>query len=369
MKNLPKRSSNLNERMQKIVPLARLKAQFIVFFLTFFLALSSTAAQSRTVVDSRGQAIEIPEKVERVAPLIPAFAQMTEMLTLGSGKIVAYPTSVISQYFKKVFPDIVASNPANYDTGAIEDIIASGAQVVFGPDSRLSEEQRAQLAKANVAMVAINDIATVDAICRSFLLIGEILGPEETKRAQLFATYYQDNENLARKLSASIPESEKQKVLVLSGQGGRFSTITTKDIGHEHLTAAGGLNVAADYMSGLQGMSMTIDPEQIISWDPDFILAYSFSARDDIINNSIFSDLKAVKNNRVVTCPQGIFLWAVRSGEGALMALWLGTQLYPEEFKSIDVRAMVRDFFKNFYNYDLPPDELEKILLGQTRDI
>jgi iron complex transport system substrate-binding protein len=326
-------------------------------------------ASARTVIDSRGRSVELPEKVTKVAPLIPAFAQMTEMLTKGGGKISAYPTSVISGYFKKVFPDIVASNPKGYDSMSIEDIIASGAQVAFGPDLRLSEEQRSQLERAGVAVVAVNDIESVEAICRSFLLIGDILGPEERARAEEFIAYYKGNEAKAKALGAMVPETQRLKVLALYGQRGVMTTVNSRDIAHEHITAAGGINVAADYLPESRGMALMIDPEQVLGWAPDIILASTLETRQEILSNPALAEVPAVKSGRVLVCPQGIFLWSVRSGEGALMALWLGVQMYSVQFKSVDVKEMVRDFFKDFYDYELPEDELEAILSGRTRDL
>jgi iron complex transport system substrate-binding protein len=56
----------------------------------------------------------------------------------------------------------------------------------------------------------------------------------------------------------------------------------------------------------------------------------------------------------------------VRSGEGAMYPLFLGTLLYPELFSDIDMKKVVRDFFKNFYVYDVSDAEINRILTGET---
>ena len=86
----------------------------------------------------------------------------------------------------------------------------------------------------------------------------------------------------------------------------------------------------------------------MLAWDPDLVVAYSPETRREILANPALSGLGAVERGRVLACPQGIYLWGVRSGEGAMMALWLGKELYPELFAGVDVEAMVRDFFERF---------------------
>jgi iron complex transport system substrate-binding protein len=278
--------------------------------------------------------------------------------------VAGYPSAGISGCFKIVFPDIDASNPPGYDSGSVEDVIASGTQVVFGPDQRLTEERRLQLQKAGVAVVSVAGIGSVEAIRQSFLIIGDILGPEERRRAERFAAYYRGNVAEARRLGAQVPEGGRLKVMILSGRGGALSTVNSRDIVHEHIEAAGGQNVAAGYMPESRGMALAVDPEAILAWDPDLIVAYSRETRREILENPALAGASAVRNGRVLACPQGIYLWGVRSGEGAMMALWLGSRLYPDLIAGVAVKAMVRDFFQDFYGYRLRADELEAILLG-----
>ena len=319
------------------------------------------ASETREVADSSGRMVRIPANVTRVAPTIPAFAQMTELLTRGGGKIVACPTQGISSYFRHVFPDLAQSNPRNYASDSLEDIIASGAQVVFGPGIRFSDEQRNLLREAGIPVVDINNIRDVKGMSQSFLIIGNILGEEESARAREFVRYYQGNMAEAARRTAALPLSGRPKVMLLSSAGGALSTPNRNDISNEYITAAGGVNVAADHLPA-GGMSAIADTESIIVWNPDYIIATSRQARDDILADAALASVNAIKNGRVAVCPSGIFLWSVRSGEGAMMPLWLGTIIHPELFADIDMRSVVRNFFRDFYRYEAPDEEIENIL-------
>ncbi|MDR1873261.1 MAG: ABC transporter substrate-binding protein [Deltaproteobacteria bacterium] len=340
---------------------------FIVVGWTLALQLSALAADTRMVVDSLGQKVVIPKEVTKVATLIPAFCQVTEMLTRGGGRVVAYPTAGISDYFKKVFPDLLKSNPKSYDSRSLEEVLASGAQVLYGPTAlTLSDPERERLTAAGVAVVNVSGIASVEELSQSFLIIGEILGETESLRAKEFVRYYQGNVANAARLSSAISRDKRLRVLFLYGTGGAYRTINRHDISHHYLTAAGGINLGADYSLNGQALGGTIDKETIVTWDPEVIISSGPVDRAEILADPVLAEVTAVKNKRVYPSPRGIFVWYARSAEGAMMPLWLGTKLYPELFKDVHMEEVVRDYFFNFYNYRIPKEELATVLQLET---
>jgi iron complex transport system substrate-binding protein len=319
----------------------------------------------RVVQDSDGKNVEIPRNVTRAGPVIGAFAQITQVVTAGGGKISAAATQNINAYFKKVFPDYVSSNSGNFNATSVEDLIASGTQVAYGPATIFSAEQKEQLQKAGVAFVAINNVADVAGLCQSFQIIGTILGEKESLRAAEFVSYYQGNLKTARDRSAGIA-SEKVRFLSLFYSAASYATTNSRDISHEYIEAAGGNNVAKDYLGSTAGNSLTVDAEQIVKWDPQVIMLNSQAGVQAVLNDPALSSVSAIKNRKVYVCPYGIYLWSVRSGEGAMLPLWLGTKMYPERFADIDMKEVVKYFFNHFYNYDIPASEIETVLAGDA---
>jgi iron complex transport system substrate-binding protein len=345
-----------------------MRKKYFAFFLAIavicFASMPSWAASTRFVKDSEGGLVEIPAEVTKAAPLIGAFAQMTEMLTAGSGKISAAATNNISDYFKEVFPDYVKSNPNNYNSSAIEDLIASGSQVVYGPDSFFSDDQKRQLASANIAYVAINHIQNVDGMCESFGIIGSILGPEEEKRAADFVDYYRGNIDLAKRRTGGV--GDKLRFLSVFYSADTYNTINGSDICNEYIEAAGGVNVAKDYMPRTGGNSLIVDSEQIVAWNPQFIMTSNQSGRIRVLTDPALAQVDAVKNRRVHVTPYGVYLWSVRSGEGSMLPLWLGKAMYPDLFRDVDMPSVVKNFFNKYYNYNIAPEEIAKVLEGDA---
>lgn len=351
-------------------------------------ATQDEADATRTVTDSDGNEVEIPENVTAVAPAIGAFAEVTEMLLNGQGKVVAAATQQISDDFKEVFKDYTESNPNNYDSSSVEDLIASGAQVVYGPKSMYTDEQLEQMEKAGIAFVSVSNLSDSASMMDSFKLIGEILGEDEAARAEKFCDYYQDSIDDCQSRTKDLDENSKKKVLRLSVDGGTYSTVNKTDIFNSITEEAGGVNVAADYEvaengnagnKGGQGQNgnggqgkkgggkagLTVDAEQILEWNPDVILTLTQDSVDEIKNDPALADVTAVKNGDVYNTPQGLYLWGVRSGENAMMTPWLGQVLYPDLFEDVDMKEIVKDFYADWYNTKLDDAGAEAVLAGK----
>lgn len=321
---------------------------------------------TRTITDSHGNEVIIPGDVTRVAPIIGAFAQVTEMVTQGGGNIVAAATQQISDDFKKVFPDYEQSNPNNYSAQSVEDLIAADCQVAFGPSSVFSDEQKTQLQAANIAYVALDNIRSVDGMCESIQTIGDILGDDASKVAEQFVNYYRQGIQTSTDATANLADDEKPTVMQVSYNGGQYGTTNGGDISNEYFVAAGSTNVAADYSGDSNGRQLTVSTEQIVDWDPQYIFCMSSEGTDAVKADPALATVQAVVDDHVYTVPTGVYLWSVRSGEGALMTPWLDTILHPDLFPDIDMVAEVQDFYGTYYNYELPEEDAQAIVNGET---
>lgn len=291
------------------------------------------------------------------------------MLTNGSGKIAAASTKQISDDFKAVFTDYDQTNPNGYDSGSVEDIIASGAQVVYGPKAAFSDEQIGQLADAGIAFVNINKMATPDQLCDCIQTIGDILGTEESERASEYVKYYQDAIKFAEDKAAGVSDANRATELTMSVEGDAYMVAPASDISSALVSSAGLTNLAADYTSDAtsgNGSMLQVSAEQIVQWNPQWIVAYSQQAADAIKSDAALAGVDAVKNDHVLVCPKALYLWAVRSGEGCLMPEWLGSVVYPEQYGDFDMTKTLQDFYKDWYGTDLSESDAQAILSGAT---
>lgn len=346
---------------------------------------SGQSSSTRTVTAADGTQVEIPAQVTKVAPTIGALAEVTMIVSKGDPVISAAATQQIGDKFKQYFPRYSEGNPNDYSAQSVEDLIASGTQVVFGISSMYSDDQLDQLKQAGIAFVPINSVSTVDELCDATELIGEILGGDYQQQAQKFSTYWKQQLSDAQNATASV--SSKQTILEAMYNSGSFTTVNSSDIMNEYFEAAGLTNVAADLQkssagsngqsSGSNGQNsgnksgggaqgITIDAESIAQMNPEWIITNSQEGKEALMSNPALSKVTAIANNHVLVSPQGAYLWIVRSGEGAMVPMWLVSQVYPDLAGDYDAKTAVKDFFKEYYSYDLDDAAVEGILAGQS---
>ena len=346
---------------------------------------SGQSSSTRTVTASDGTQVEIPAQVTKVAPTIGALAEVTMIVSKGDPVISAAATQQIGDKFKQYFPRYSEGNPNDYSAPSVEDLIASGTQVVFGVQSMYSDDQLDQLEQAGIAFVPINSVSTVDELCDATELIGEILGGDYQQQAQKFSTYWKQQLSDAKNATATV--GDKQTILEAMYNSGSFTTVNSSDIMNEYFEAAGLTNVAADLQkssagsngqsSGSNGQNsgnkgsggaqgIAIDAESIAQMNPEWIITNSQEGKEALMSNPALSKVTAIANNHVLVSPQGAYLWIVRSGEGAMVPMWLVSQVYPDLAGDYDAKTAVKDFFKEFYSYDLDDAAVEGILAGQS---
>lgn len=332
---------------------------------------TQSSQESTRTVTVDGTDYEIPAEVDHVAPAIGALTQVTMMLSPDEGVVSATTTAQISDKFKEVLPAYEEGNPNGYDSSDVEQVIESGAQVVYGPSAIYSDEQKQQLADAGIVFIPMNNIATVDGICNTTLAIGEILGGDAETRAQEFVDYWKGNISDAEERTASLTDEEKPTVLNLAYNNGTWTTEAGQSMITSYIEAAGGISLSKDYESaqvsggaGRGAGGASVDEEQIVAWNPDYIITYSTEATEALMNDPALANVSAVANGHVYTSPKGLYLWSVRSGEGALMTPWIGTKIHPDLFSDVDMVEMTQQFFKEYYSYDLSTEDANAILAG-----
>lgn len=327
-----------------------------------FLVLCVITLNAKVVLDSDGKKVQIPDDVQRATPIIGAFVQVSAMLG-NEDKIISGATK-LPPLMSKIFPKIrTNANQSGLLGSSVETLIASKTQVVFGPVGMMFDENaKKQLEAAGIAVVEIDKFSTTEQIKQSVSKIAEIFGTQSINKAKEFNAYFDENIKFIRDRANTI--KSKKRVLVLNFNSGNFSTIGVNDIGAEYISIAGGINLSSELNKDDFKISKTINEEQVIIFNPDIIITNSNQSQKQILKNPSFKNLKAIQNKQVFVVPSGVYLWSVRSAEGALQPLWLAKVLYPNTFKDLDLEQKTKEFYEKFYNYKLNAKELQEILSG-----
>jgi iron complex transport system substrate-binding protein len=307
-----------------------------------------------------GRKVTIPAQVTRVAADYPAVPAIVYMLGAG-GKLVAdnAQTAPAGSMFATVDPAMAGvSSPfsAAVTNVNIEQLLAARPQLVFLPPG--NDQMIAQLQKVGIPSVVISAFTGPSDVEAGVSLIGSILGGPAPAKARAYASFY--NGVLAKTAAAtrSVPASARPGVLYTSSTStiteGKGSIVTA------WITEAGGVNVATSH--GISGILKQVSLENILSWNPDYIVCLDPSVRTQILADPRWKAVTAVRDQHVYTGPQGVFPWVVRSAEAALQPLWTAEILHPALVSAAEVRQETTAFYSEFYSYHLTSTQLNQIL-------
>lgn len=143
--------------------------------------------------------------------------------------------------------------------------------------------------------------SNMDEIFRFIKDLGDVTGETE-KYGQMAATLKQRLEKVRSTVNAAVAEDKKLSVMMLSFNGPIGMKGTFSDVCYY----AGVKNCLADIDIPFQN---ELSQEKMLELDPDIIVTPSWDYskqgdpevfRNNIINNPLYQDIKAVKNNRVI---------------------------------------------------------------------
>lgn len=318
------------------------------------------AVSTKTITDMGGKSVTIPADVQKI--IITCYGGATqEVAVMGAKeKIIAQPPQKFAT-FLKMYPDLAqVPNVGSFDELNLESIMKLNPDVVI--NSVTAGKGNAKLEENSIPVIQVyTGKATLDNIYNEFRMVGDLLNKPD--QAEKLISYWDKKKALLNERISAIPENERKSVYYMLG--GPLHTNGEKWWGHSFVTIAGGINVA----DGI-GDVRDINAEQLSKWDPDVIVVSanegSYVTDEAITSNPQLAGLKAVKNGSVYHIPIGGFWWDRPSPESPLGFLWLAKTLYPDTFSDIDMASETREFFKEFYGYDLSDDEVKEILAAKA---
>ena len=215
------------------------------------------------------------------------------------------------------------------------------------------------LERAGLTVVGlINSPPTQEINERNLTIIGEVIGQSE--RVKTLLAKHHEVRSKIESVSKLIPSSERPRVLYFRNLKRAKRPAGARTYNDFWINLAGGKNVAAGTLRGLRA---SVNEEQIIAWNPEFIFVGSFddSSPNDILRNPALGQVEAVKKKQVYKMPHGGYRWDPGSHESHLTWQWVANLLHPGRFH-FDVRAAMADSYRFFYRYQLSDTEIDEIL-------
>jgi iron complex transport system substrate-binding protein len=324
----------------------------------------NTDTLARTVADSAGRKVEVPENVERVYAAGPPASIL--LYVLAPEKLTGWPRpphDYERPYIAEPYRDLPTTGrlTGRGDTANLEVVLRDRPDLIvdFGSvrDTYVSLADRVQ-SQTGIPYVLID--GRFDATPAALRLLGRILGVEE--RAEMLARYV---EALFSELEAglvAIPKKDRPRVYLARGPAG-LETGLKGSINTEIIERAGGRNVADPGDSSIRRGIVDVSIEQVIVANPDTIITWDPNFYRSVWRNPLWAGIPAVANQRVWLSPTAPFGWIDRppSLNRVIGLRWLSGLFFPDVF-DFDLAEETRAFYKLFYHVDLSEEELDRLL-------
>ena len=322
---------------------------------------SKNTSGTRVITDMSGTEVEIPAEVDTYVESWFAHNAVDVMLDDAKGMLVTCANPAMYQWMYLVCDNMSKTTYAEFADGMnLEEIIAQDPDVVFGSNEDFREMFE------NVGIPYVNVMfSNLEEMEKSITLTADVLGDDSPSIAKKYIKYLEEQVDSIEKVASTIADSDK--ATVLHGDALIDLTVDGGDtIIDEWITDVGAINVTADEVTGNK---QTVTMEQILNWNPDFIITGKNKAEvDEILSNETWSSIKAVQDGNVVVNPKGVFTWDRYGVELALQLQWAAQLIYPDQFSDLDIVKATQQFYKDFFNYSLTEEEVNLMLSRENPD-
>lgn len=321
------------------------------------------------IVDMADREVLLPKNIEKVFSTGPVGTIV--LYTLSPEKIIGWNYTLKDgekRYIDKKYhslPDLGGAGKSSINS---EELLKQDPDILInmvGINKESIEKAERLEDKLDIPVIMIDD--DIEKLDESYKLLGKILG--EKQRSEKLSNYiYNVLEDIKEKRQ-NIEENKRVSIYYAEGPNG----LETEPSGSWHaelIDMVGGKNVAEVEAKDVKGKSQ-VSIEQVISWNPHIIISWDDEREgyySGILSDPIWKDISAVKDKEVYEIENNPFNWFDRppSVNRILGLQWLGNLLYPEIY-DYHMRDLVKEFYLEFYHYNLNEQELYNILKNTSR--
>ena len=315
--------------------------------------------QEARITDMIGRNLNIPAEINKVYSL--SSSTTVQLYMLAPDKMVGWDSPRSKEeniYMSTKYQNLPVLGGGKKDAN-YESIISSNPDIVLiGHGGTVEDVNAIQQKFGKIAAIDVEGDNNLTSVVPSINFLGNVLG--ENEKANNLTKFYNKVLKQVNDTVATIPENEKKKVYYTNDPNGLKSYAS----GAQHtnlINICGGINVVqAPITKGGVGISI----ELMLQWNPDVIITSDSQFYKSVYSDPKWQTINAVKNKQVYLVPQSPFNWFEGPpGANTIIGIpWTAKVLYPDKFKYLDLKGLTKEFYSNFYHYNLTDSEVSNIL-------
>ena len=331
----------------------------LLFVVVLLMGAFSSVSAEREFVDSTGRTVLVPDEIEKVAVSGP-LTQIV-LFALCPEKFVGISNAwdkTAEKYLPAEYYDLPLLGQLYGGKGELnlEALLASGAQVVLDvgeAKKSIKEDMDGLQEQTGIPFIHID--AYTASMGDTYRMLGELLGNEE--KAHMLGAYCDD---IYARMTDLADKVEKVDMLYITGEG---HNVIAQGSYHAEIIDMLANNLAVVDEPSSKGTGNEVDMEQILAWDPDFIIFSPDSVYGLVADDPVWQTLQAVQNGNYVEVPFGPYNWMgfPPSVQRYLGMLWMGAVLYPDAV-DYDLFEEVRNYYDMFYHCELNEEQFNELM-------
>jgi iron complex transport system substrate-binding protein len=326
---------------------------------TYVAYQGSGSVSGNQITDMIGRNVNLPAEINKIYSL--SSSTTVQLYMLAPNKMVGWDAQRSKEenfYMPAKYQNLPVLGGGKKDAN-YESIISSNPDIILiGHGGTVEDVDAIQQKFGQIPALDVEGDNNLTSIAPSINFLGKVLG--EPEKAEELLNFYNKNLKQVNGTVVTIPENEKKRVYYTNDPNGLKSYAP----GAQHvnlINICGGVNVVqAPVTKGGVGVSM----ELMLQWNPDVIITSNSQFYKSVYSNPQWQTINAVKNKEVYLVPSSPFNWFEGPpGANTVIGIpWTAKVLYPDKFKDLDLKGLTKEFYSNFYHYNLTDGQVTDIL-------
>ena len=321
-------------------------------------------SETRSFTDSLGRTVDVPDTITKVA-VTGTMAQMA-VFALAPDALVGVADrwdERAAQYLDAKYYDLPVLGQLYGGKGELnlETLLASGAQIVIDvgePKGGIAEDLDTLSEQTQLPFVHIS--ATLDTIGSAYRMLGELLRMEA--EGESLTSYCEDIYDRTVKLAQSV---DKVDLLYCLGENGQ--NVIANGSYHAEIIDLLSNNLAVVDSPSAKGTGNEVDLEQILLWNPDYILFAPDSIYDTVADDPVWQQVTAIRNGHYYEVPFGPynFMGFPPSVQRLAGMLWMAKLLYGDA-APYDLQDELAEYYARFYHCTLSDAQYHALMANSV---
>ena len=206
----------------------------------------------------------------------------------------------------------------------------------------------------------------IDILTNPLKILADALGTQKAKdKYEMWSKYCAEKIRFIYSRTKDLKDSEKPNVYWGNTWGEDIRMTYPRKNRYYEMQLAGGILLGTDENTNFP----EVTAEQLFSWDPEVIFVDNHGGRPDLViksmkkENSKWSTIKAVKEDKLYRVPAGIF-FIDKGSTTTLLVMWMAKTLHPELFEDMNMVEEIKTYYERFYDYKLTDEQAQNVLNG-----